>query len=425
MLAFYGSRISEHLTRTPEGFLVCLNVPISRTGRQDYLPSEIGMDGDRMIPVYRTEEEVFSRAAMASFEGKPVTEEHPPMSVTSENYGMFHKGHAQNVHRGSGESQDLLLADLVIFDAELIRQIENGLREVSCGYECTYSKGDDGRIYQCEIRGNHIAVVAAGRAGARVSIKDQKPNAKGEKETMQSNKKASIFARMFTRWAQDADPEEVAEAVDAMVEEDPKTEPQAQPKDADPAADPAAPPTGASAAPQKDSDGEVLMLLRQILSKLGGNTDAEPTDPVQQLVNELEGKAAEQTGKTAQPVSEDEEESVTVPAEEITDESKELTGENPIPGTDSAAALAAIKAIKPFLAKLNEKDRIAAGDSISKAVRQAMGRQSKPANDGYAAIVMQQRQAAKKRTGDSNTAVKDADLGAKIMAKRNPHYMEK
>lgn len=67
MLAYYGTRLSEHMTRTPEGFLICRDVPIARTGRQDYLPQEIGQDGDRMVPVYRTEDEVFSQATIASF----------------------------------------------------------------------------------------------------------------------------------------------------------------------------------------------------------------------------------------------------------------------------------------------------------------------------------------------------------------------
>jgi len=53
MLAYYGTRLSEHMTKTPEGFLICRDVPIARTGRQDYLPQEIGQDGDRMVPVYR------------------------------------------------------------------------------------------------------------------------------------------------------------------------------------------------------------------------------------------------------------------------------------------------------------------------------------------------------------------------------------
>ena len=118
-----------------------------------------------MVKVYRTEDEVFSRAAMASFEGKPVTADHPPTAVEPYNYTAYLKGHAQNIHRGSGDESDLLMADLFIDDPDLIHAIDNGFREVSCGYECDYVE-ENGKVYQRQIRGNHVAIVEAGRAGA-------------------------------------------------------------------------------------------------------------------------------------------------------------------------------------------------------------------------------------------------------------------
>ena len=173
LLAYYGSKLSEHMTETDEGFLICQNVPIARTGYYEYLPREIGRDGDTPVRVFRSEEAVFSPAAMASFEGKPVTLGHPPVNVTPENGTAYICGHVQNVHRGRDEDSDLLLADLFITSAELIRRIKGGLREVSCGYECKYSDAE-GEAEQHHIRGNHVAVVEAGRAGNRVAIKDEK-----------------------------------------------------------------------------------------------------------------------------------------------------------------------------------------------------------------------------------------------------------
>ena len=161
------------MTETDEGFLICQNVPIARTGYYEYLPREIGRDGDTPVRVFRSEEAVFSPAAMASFEGKPVTLGHPPVNVTPENGTAYICGHVQNVHRGRDEDSDLLLADLFITSAELIRRIKGGLREVSCGYECKYSDAE-GEAEQHHIRGNHVAVVEAGRAGNRVAIKDEK-----------------------------------------------------------------------------------------------------------------------------------------------------------------------------------------------------------------------------------------------------------
>lgn len=39
-VVYYGSRISDHITETPEGYLVCHDVPIARTGTQKYLGRE-------------------------------------------------------------------------------------------------------------------------------------------------------------------------------------------------------------------------------------------------------------------------------------------------------------------------------------------------------------------------------------------------
>ena len=58
---YYGTRLSENISRRePEGYLLCLNVPVARTGTQDYLPEELGLPGSSFISVYRPEDEVFS-----------------------------------------------------------------------------------------------------------------------------------------------------------------------------------------------------------------------------------------------------------------------------------------------------------------------------------------------------------------------------
>ena len=103
-MTYFGTRLSENISRRePEGYLICLNVPVARTGPQDYLPSELDLPepDHRMIPVYRPESEVFSPACVASFEGVPVTDGHPsaPEGVTAQNAWLHQKGHAQHVRR--------------------------------------------------------------------------------------------------------------------------------------------------------------------------------------------------------------------------------------------------------------------------------------------------------------------------------------
>ena len=443
MLAYYATRISEHMSRTPEGFLICHNVPIAHTGSQDYLPTEIGLTGDNssLVKVYRTEDEVFSNATLASFEGKPVTLDHPPTAVDPSNYGVYLKGHAENVHRGTGADADLILADLFINDQELIRQIDNGLREVSCGYECEYMRAEDGQIHQCKIRGNHVAVVAAGRAGNRVSIKDSapEPNPRKESEKKMSNtKKPSVLARLFAGYAKDAEPEEVAQTIDEIMEAGTMEQPLEDPAMVD--EDPTMPaPEMAPEAPvmadEEPSNAEIKALLEQVLTALGKKPVA--ADPIDQLTDEIAPAAApeaevevdpvptqeaqfivpaEEMGKDADPV-EDPMAAATIPADEPTEQATDRA-------CDSAGTIAALKTAKKWIAKLPAADRKAASDELVAEVRKARGMDAKPTTDGYAAVMRITNQTAKARAKKANDAkpVDEAEIGRQIMAKFNPHY---
>ena len=210
-IAYYGSQISPHLVDTPEGFLICKDVPIARTGPQDYLARELMLDGDpdRLITVQRHPEDVFEEATLASFEGKPICDGHPPENVGPENYAAYTKGHVQNVRRDG----DYIVADLYINDANLANEVRNNVkREVSCGYLCNYVP--DGTGYkQSRIRGNHLAIVPRGRAGRDVAIHDATPEVeKGRNKPMSEFWKSVLTA--FGMAAKDASPEEL----DKMVE---------------------------------------------------------------------------------------------------------------------------------------------------------------------------------------------------------------
>lgn len=173
---FYTTEsLSPKQSLTNEGFLVCHDVPIARTGVQLYSSDEVPIESKNgEVKVIREEESVFNPDTMASFEGKPVTINHPPDFVTPENWKDYAVGTTQNVRRGVGLQDDLLIADLLITDKEAIDAIRNaGLREVSCGYEASYEQTDAGIGRQFEIVGNHVALVTRGRAGARCAIQDQ------------------------------------------------------------------------------------------------------------------------------------------------------------------------------------------------------------------------------------------------------------
>jgi hypothetical protein len=163
--------IGENLGETKEGYLVAKNVKLARVGRYEYLKSEIGMDGEGVIGIFREDQDVFAHDAMASFEGKPVVETHPSEDVTIDNHSNLARGHAQNIRK----EKDYLVGDLVITDPILIHKIKNKeMRAVSLGYDADL-KPHRGGFKQFNIRGNHIAVVEKGRAGPNVKIKDSLP----------------------------------------------------------------------------------------------------------------------------------------------------------------------------------------------------------------------------------------------------------
>lgn len=172
--AYYGSKISDNITKLDNGCLVCFNVPIARTGTYKYLREELGLEGTGIVDVYREPGEVFNPTTIASFEGKAFTDTHPACDVTADNWAMLSKGELTNVRQGKGTQSNFLLADILVRDPVVINEIESGVkREVSAGYECEYVE-KDGKIYQRNILGNHVALVQAGRAGSQVRINDQK-----------------------------------------------------------------------------------------------------------------------------------------------------------------------------------------------------------------------------------------------------------
>jgi len=218
MLLYYGDKISPNMVKTPEGYLICKNVNLGRTGTMDYLgselPQEFNLPANDIIHVFRTADNLFSKETIASFEGKPITDNHPTNNLTVDTASVVGRGHVQNVHPAGV----FLVGDLYITDNGLINQIENNnKREVSCGYDAGWRMNEDGKVEQINIVGNHVAVVSSGRAGHSVAIKDSSPEIKknigGKKMTIT---KKMLTALGFKHFAADAEPDEIAKAMDAM-----------------------------------------------------------------------------------------------------------------------------------------------------------------------------------------------------------------
>lgn len=218
-LRFYAvEQVSPKQSITPEGFLVCHDVPIARTGTQLYLADEVPIEGGAggQVQVHRREDQVFRPETMASFEGKPVTIDHPDDFVTPENWKELAVGITQNVRRGDGLNQDLLIADLLITDAEAIEKVRKGLRQVSCGYDADYVQEMPGQGHQENIVGNHVALVDRGRAGPRCAIQDKDSN-------MATKKKGSTWFDRFCKALSTRDADELKELVNEKTDdEDPE-----------------------------------------------------------------------------------------------------------------------------------------------------------------------------------------------------------
>ena len=147
-----------------------------RTGIQHYRASEVGLVGDHLVAVYRPAEEVFNRDSVASFARVPVTMDHPAELVTAETWDAVAIGETDSDILRDGER---LRIPMTIRSADAIRAVQDGKRELSAGYVCdldwTEGTTKDGERYdavQRDIRANHIAIVAKGRAGSEFRIGD-------------------------------------------------------------------------------------------------------------------------------------------------------------------------------------------------------------------------------------------------------------
>lgn len=199
---FTNERIGPKRSLTPEGFLLCEDVPIARTGSQDYayfeLPELEAKDG--VIVAERGADVLFAPETLASFEGKPVTIDHPPDFVTPANWKAVSVGHVRNVRRGEGEQSELMLADLLITDAEAIRRVQSdgfdALDQVSNGYDADYEQIAPGRARQATIVGNHVALVKNARCGPVCSIGDSQPSLLKGANSMANKKGSALLERM-------------------------------------------------------------------------------------------------------------------------------------------------------------------------------------------------------------------------------------
>lgn len=200
-------KLSNRRYKTPEGYLVCVDSIIARTGKQEYLKSEIFQDSkdDSVIQIDRPKSEVLSPSTIASFENKPLVDEHPDEDVNVDNYRDYAIGFARDVRASKLDDVDILIANLIFTDPEAIAEIESGEKtELSCGYDCDIL-GEGDNLYQANIRGNHIALCKAGRAGiARI-------------QDSSSKEIQEVVNNRYSEKLKDLSPEERSKKIDELI----------------------------------------------------------------------------------------------------------------------------------------------------------------------------------------------------------------
>ena len=236
---YYSLMLSPNISKTVHGYLICENVPLCRSGLQEYLGKELkgfpgyedswGLEPDQRYQIYRPKESVLDPEFIRSIEGNTVVDEHPDGSVVHVgNDQELNCGHVEKV--GKGEELDgevTLKGDLHVKNPELIEKIrpeadpdaDYAVRDVSLGYSLKLKRLEDKTIVMYHLRGNHVAVVTKGRAGPQIAIQDSaipepeppKPEIKPKKKEKNMSIRDMIFGKGLKAHATDATPEEMAE----------------------------------------------------------------------------------------------------------------------------------------------------------------------------------------------------------------------
>ncbi|QBO37271.1 DUF2213 domain-containing protein [Periweissella cryptocerci] len=188
---------------TPEGYLNA-EVPIARAGVFPYK-----QPGNKVRYEAKLPEELFSSSTIASANRKPLTSGHPSELVDATNIKKYQVGWTDSDAR---EVDGALVVGVTVTDPQIIDEIQTGIRkEISIGFvtdEQNVRGVFDGAEYetvQKDMRINHVAIVARGRAGSTISFKADSAEMVVEDNAEQKNGGKTMKIRLD---GQDVDLEE-------------------------------------------------------------------------------------------------------------------------------------------------------------------------------------------------------------------------
>lgn len=163
--------------RTDTGFLRA-PARLTRVGVFEYRQADGSVSRELRLP-----EEVFNEDSLNSFAMAPLTDDHPYAQgglVTAENAKQLAVGSVGEPKQDG----DFVVSEILVTDAKVIDKVVEGkAQELSCGYYCDRELAPEGSVWldsggrkwpythiQRNIRGNHVALVARGRAGPDVRV---------------------------------------------------------------------------------------------------------------------------------------------------------------------------------------------------------------------------------------------------------------
>lgn len=147
----------------------------------NYLAKDLGevakdFEPNEIVSVFRPASEVFKDESLNSFNNIMVTDDHPSEMLSPSNAQEYAKGW---VIDGVHQDGDYMVGDVMITDQKLMNKVLDGKVELSNGYYSVIEKesgvspkGEPYQFKQTNITGNHLAVVAAGRAGHTCKLSD-------------------------------------------------------------------------------------------------------------------------------------------------------------------------------------------------------------------------------------------------------------
>ena len=192
-MIFIDSSLSRR-SKDENGFLIIKDNPIAKAGVFDYLLSEIESDvkeaDDEIVRVCRTFDEL--KRVKDNFANKPIKFTH----LWVGNESKQADGAIGSIITAD-DAREMLKADLIIYNPDLINVIESGeIVELSPAYTGSVEKTNgryNGKAYEyLQSIGciNHLAVVERGRSGSDLRINDEL----NEKSQQKNNKEEETMA---------------------------------------------------------------------------------------------------------------------------------------------------------------------------------------------------------------------------------------